>query len=236
MLKYLRLNQCFDAASMQEECVRLEAGNWQLHYNEANYSGNWTVLPLRAMGGKPEHLFALHSNGLQASQSFEDTPLLAQCPYIKTLLDSICCEKTAVRLMKLHAGAAIKPHQDYALSFEEGEARLHIPVFTNPQVEFFVQQERVMMNEGECWYLNLSLTHHVKNLGMTDRVHLVVDCIVNDWLTSEFANPELFQKHISDAENAAEHTKEEQLKIIEELKKMNTATSLSMAEKMEREL
>ena len=38
------------------------------------------------------------------------------------------------------------------------------------------------MKEGECWYLNLSLKHRVNNFGDTSRIHLVIDCKVNDWI------------------------------------------------------
>jgi hypothetical protein len=38
------------------------------------------------------------------------------------------------------------------------------------------------MNEGECWYLNVNFPHKVANRGATDRVHLVIDCAVDDWL------------------------------------------------------
>jgi hypothetical protein len=43
------------------------------------------------------------------------------------------------------------------------------------------------MNEGEGWYLNLSLPHRVENNGTTDRVHLVIDYVVNEWMRSLIA-------------------------------------------------
>ena len=44
------------------------------------------------------------------------------------------------------------------------------------------------MKEGECWYLDLSLPHWVENHGKTDRIHLVIDCLVNDWLRELILN------------------------------------------------
>jgi hypothetical protein len=38
------------------------------------------------------------------------------------------------------------------------------------------------MKEGECWYHNFNLPHRVANRGTADRVHLVLDCVLNDWL------------------------------------------------------
>jgi aspartyl/asparaginyl beta-hydroxylase (cupin superfamily) len=82
----------------------------------------------------------------------------------------------------LKAGSAIKEHTDYKLAYADGEVRLHIPVATNPGVEFVLDGARVDMKEGECWYNNFNLPHRVVNRGSTDRIHLVVDCEINDWL------------------------------------------------------
>jgi hypothetical protein len=38
------------------------------------------------------------------------------------------------------------------------------------------------MRPGECWYLRLSEPHRVDNDGHDERVHLVFDARVNDWL------------------------------------------------------
>jgi quercetin dioxygenase-like cupin family protein len=43
-----------------------------------------------------------------------------------------------------------------------------------------------LMREGESWYVNFNLPHRVLNLGETARVHLVLDCVLNDWLRSQF--------------------------------------------------
>jgi quercetin dioxygenase-like cupin family protein len=64
--------------------------------------------------------------------------------------------------------------------------RLHIPITTNAQLEFYLNKQRVIMQEGECWFLNFNYPHAVNNLGKTDRIHLVMDCNVNDWLAVFF--------------------------------------------------
>ena len=42
------------------------------------------------------------------------------------------------------------------------------------------------MKEGEAWYLNFNLKHSVVNRSAEDRVHLVIDCVLNDWLREFF--------------------------------------------------
>jgi len=97
------------------------------------------------------------------------------------------CPLTAVRLLRLKAGSSIREHSDYRLGYEDGEVRLHIPVVTNPDVNFFLAGQRLSMQEGECWYLNVNLPHRVDNQSTTDRIHLVIDCVVNDWLAEFFS-------------------------------------------------
>jgi hypothetical protein len=84
--------------------------------------------------------------------------------------------------MKLSAGSVIKKHTDLDLSAEYGEARLHIPIITNDDVHFYVNDNEVIMAEGECWYLRLSDPHNVDNTSDVDRIHLVLDVVINEWL------------------------------------------------------
>ena len=164
---------------LQQEVVLLENSLWKAHYNTAHYEGGWTILPLRSINGTIDNIISLHSTAAETIPAYKDTVLLEQCNYIRSVLDFFECEKTAVRLMKLHASAVIKEHSDHDLSFEDGEVRLHIPVMTNPAVEFFLDDERIVMEEGECWYMNLTLKHRINNFSNIDRVHLVIDCKVN---------------------------------------------------------
>jgi aspartyl/asparaginyl beta-hydroxylase (cupin superfamily) len=94
-----------------------------------------------------------------------------------------------VRFLRLAAGSVIREHRDPGLRFEEGVFRLHIPVRTNPEVEFRVGGELLQMAEGECWYVNFDLPHALVNRGGSDRVHLVVDGVVDDAVLDWFGRP-----------------------------------------------
>jgi aspartyl/asparaginyl beta-hydroxylase (cupin superfamily) len=69
---------------------------------------------------------------------------------------------------------------------DDGELRVHVPVVTNLDVAFFLAGEQVIMQEGEAWYLNLNLPHRVENHSDIDRIHLVIDCVVDDWVRELF--------------------------------------------------
>ena len=168
----------FDVARLQADLSRMVADEFLPHFNTANYQGDWSAVPLRAIGGRTDHIYPDPA----AKNKFADTPLLARCDYIREVLATLQCPLQAVRFLRLKAGSLIKEHRDHELGFEDGEVRLHIPVRTNPEVEFVLNQIRVIMNEGDCWYLNVNQPHRVANRGATDRIHLVIDCVVNEWL------------------------------------------------------
>jgi hypothetical protein len=182
----LRLPLRFDAPAMRADVAALEESAWIDHYVKDNYEGAWTVLPLRSAAGARHPIATIYSD--PSASGFEDTPLLARCAYLPAVLAAFACPLHAVRLMRLAAGSVIKPHSDHDLAAEYGRARLHVPVVTNPDVEFVLDGERVVLGEGECWYLDLSRVHAVANRGETDRIHLVIDVVVNEWLTGQLAH------------------------------------------------
>ncbi|MFB9840831.1 aspartyl/asparaginyl beta-hydroxylase domain-containing protein [Mucilaginibacter ginsenosidivorans] len=226
MICYARLGLPVAIRKMQAEVKKvLTSESWMGHYNRLHYDGEWNVLPLRAPRGDAGKPFAELLN----DDSFENTGLLKALPAIGRFLDGLLCEKQSVRLLNLRAGAIIKQHRDAELCFENGEARLHIPVFTHEKVEFFVDDERVNLKEGECWYINANLPHRVANMGNTDRIHLVVDCTLNDWLKRVF---ELSEKKCK----ANAQDRELQISIIRSLRMHRTEASSALADKLENEL
>lgn len=181
MLDVLRLPFLFDPARLQCDLNSIRASEWVPHFNTREYEGDWSAIPLRSVDGKIGHIYPDPTAG---TERFADTPLLALCPYIQDVIAAFQCPKRSLRLLRLGAGSRIREHRDYRLGFEDGEIRVHIPVITNPEVEFYLAGERIPMQEGESWYVNFNLPHRLYNGGPSDRVHLVIDCDVNDWFRS----------------------------------------------------
>jgi hypothetical protein len=182
VLPSLQLPFTLDPALLQEDLARVRPEEWVPHFNVSLYEGDWSGIALRSLGGAPAKLYPDPTG----TGSFADTEVLARCPYFKRVLDTFACPLTSVRLLKLRAGSSIREHSDYKLGYEDGEVRLHIPIVTDADVAFFVDGRRVAMEAGECWYINVNLPHRVDNSSRIDRVHLVVDCVVDDWLAAFF--------------------------------------------------
>lgn len=77
-------------------------------------------------------------------------------------------------LVNLPAGKDIPKHLDAGDSLMYAH-RCHIPIITNDDVLFTVDNETINMKQGEIYEINNSKLHSVDNKGTTDRYHLIVD-------------------------------------------------------------
>jgi mannose-6-phosphate isomerase-like protein (cupin superfamily) len=224
MVIYSRAKQNISIIDIQNDLINITY-NWMSHFNVSHYNGSWTVLPLRTPGGT-DNIFP----DLIDADRFEDHPNMLLFPSVKAFIRGMQCEIMSVRMLNLTAGSVIKEHRDADLAFEKGEARLHIPIHTNPDVDFFINNERIIMGEGECWYINANLPHRVTNNGSTDRIHLVIDCKVNPWLEQLILNTDTI------AHSPDEGRDPELLKLmITSLKAQGTPRSLQMADQFQQE-
>jgi quercetin dioxygenase-like cupin family protein len=180
----LRLPLTFDPDLLARDLDRLSSREWIRHYVRQNYDGDWSIVALRSPAGETHPIRMIYAD--PTARSFVDTPLLQGCDYFRRVLDTFECPLRVVRLMRLTPGSRIKEHTDLDLSFEDGMVRVHIPVTTNPEVEFQLNGSRVVLAAGSAWYLRLSDPHSVANRGSADRVHLVVDADVNAWVEALF--------------------------------------------------
>lgn len=225
LVRYIKFPLHFDRQRLKEDIQKVMNTNWIDHYNQNDYEGKWTSIALMSVTGKSNNIYAFNFD----SKEIVATEALGLCEYFIEILDSFHFEKAAVRLLNLSAGAQIKPHSDHCLGYEDGYFRLHIPIITNPDVIFILDDQRLIMNEGECWYINANFTHSVANNGAEDRIHLVIDGISNDWsdrLFFENHTENQFQKPVPEMD---EKTKQQ---VIEQLKLMNTDIANEMIEKL----
>jgi Aspartyl/Asparaginyl beta-hydroxylase len=176
----VRLPFRFDAAALAADVAALPNDVWEPHFNTQQYDGDWSGVPLRVAAGAA---LALYPD--PTSDHFEDTQLLRRCPSVVAALAKLRCPLQTVRFLRLGPGSRITEHRDHRLAHADGEVRLHVPVTTGPHVEFRVAGSPIAMAPGEVWYLDLSERHSVANTGADPRVHLVIDCVVDAWLTAQ---------------------------------------------------
>jgi hypothetical protein len=174
----LRLPFQFDPARLKADLALIAPEEWRPHYNQQDFGGEWCGVALRSPTGRLDNLSAPFTD----ASTFFNTPLMTRCGYIHGALSEFQCPLKAVRLLSLAPGSFIREHTDNALVYEDGEMRIHIPVETSAGVEFYVAGERLHLEEGSSYYVNVNLPHRITNRGGKARVHLILDVEVNEWV------------------------------------------------------
>lgn len=227
LVRSIRFPFIFNKEKLVFDTNKIIQIKWIDHYNSNDYSGRWTSIALMSKGGKSNNINAFSSS----TEEFLPTDVLDSCDYFKEILHGFLFEKTAVRLLNLGSGAEIKPHIDHCLGYEDGMFRLHIPIITNPDVEFILDNQRLIMNEGECWYFNANFVHSVKNGGNKDRIHLVIDGIRNEWTDTLFLKEASIEEFTKPAPKINENQKK---MMIAELEKMNLPIANELIKNLEK--
>jgi hypothetical protein len=160
----LKLPIRFCGETLAREVAALPENAWMAH--PQRYDGNIAV-PLVSPGGAQIHA----SFGPMAP-----TEWLGRCPYILEIMQELDSTWGRSRLMGLAAGAVVPDHVDIHYYWRT-HLRIHIPVITNPDVEFTCAGATIQMLAGDCWLLDSFYPHSVANRGSELRVHLVLDTV-----------------------------------------------------------
>lgn len=226
----IKLPFLFNEEKLAEDLATVLEANWVPHFNTQDYEGDWKAIPLYAPGGDASNILALSTSNAPIAE----TTLLKACPYFKEVIDSFDCPILSARIMRLGVGAEIKPHSDYNLGYEDGCFRLHVPITTNPGVQFMLDKVQLTMLPGECWYTNVNYEHSVKNSGETDRVHLVIDGERNEWSDQLFFS--LTSKESLLTKPVKTESPETIRRMIEELRRQDNPAIEPLIEQLEQQL
>jgi hypothetical protein len=88
-------------------------------------------------------------------------------------------ETCKVMLSRLIPGAHIPRHVDTNPSSAIPH-KIHVPLITNPDVVFFVEDVQYTLSVGKAYELNNLLPHSVENRSDSDRVHFIFDVYSTD--------------------------------------------------------
>jgi hypothetical protein len=168
------------------------------HYSNYNKGKSWSAISLRGYSSDPSFITKpseMNDKWKEEHKDFhfemQDTPLYNNFPEVRMLLSMFDdTEIHRVRFMKLTPNnGELTRHTDQVDDDSGGSlgklARLHFPIKTNDKVLFTVwdcdgREQCVNMKEGECWFLDTRKPHRAINGGIEERIHLVVDVLVNE--------------------------------------------------------
>ncbi|WP_353230661.1 aspartyl/asparaginyl beta-hydroxylase domain-containing protein [Novosphingobium sp.] len=159
---FYQLPVLFDVARLQDEVAGLPDAAWSPHPD--GIPGNSAVRLITVDGAETD---AHHGQMLP-------TRWLTAMPYLCQVLAGFGVVWSRSRLMRLAPGVGVPEHADMNHHWHT-RVRMHIPVFTRPEVRFHCDGQVVHMAAGEAWIFDNWRRHHVENPADADRIHLVAD-------------------------------------------------------------
>ncbi|WCM26655.1 aspartyl/asparaginyl beta-hydroxylase domain-containing protein [Sphingomonas sp. QA11] len=159
---FFQLPVLFEMEHLQAELVALPPEAWVPHPD--GLPGN-SAVRLISVGG--DETDSVHGQMLP-------TRWLAAMPFLRQALAGFGVVWGRSRLMRLAPGARVPEHADINYHWHR-RVRLHIPIFTRPEVRFHCDGQSVHMAAGEAWIFDNWRRHHVENQSGAERIHLVAD-------------------------------------------------------------
>ena len=145
---FYRLPMRFDVARLREEVSALPAAAWVAHPNDI--AGNSALRLITVDGAEND----------EVDGAMRPTPHLERSPYVRQVLASLGVVWSRSRLMRLAPHADVPEHADINYHWYY-RVRVHIPVFTTPDVLFRCGGETVHMAAGEAWVFDNWRRHSV---------------------------------------------------------------------------
>lgn len=159
---FFQLPLLFDAQRMQDEVTSLPDEAWVPH-------------PDGLPGNSAARLISVHGAENDAHQGqMLATRWLEEMPYVRQLLAGFGVVWSRSRLMRLGPGSCVPEHADINYHWHN-RVRMHIPIFSWPEVRFHCDGQSVHMAPGEAWIFDNWRRHHVENNADAARIHLVAD-------------------------------------------------------------
>ena len=152
-------------------------------------SGGWLTAMIYNTSGKSE-------NNVVTEGEAKPTELLDIMPTTRNFLESLGLNYFAVRIAKTEPGAYLWEHRDYLELGSNNKLRLHVPLVTNKDAVMQFSDCSVHMALGSIWKLNPTVNHAISNTGTSERIHLILDCYMNDTLRDMVAQESLSDRHV----------------------------------------
>jgi uncharacterized protein (TIGR03032 family) len=175
---FIRLPFDVDADHLAAEVATLDDAVWKAHPDKV--AGN-TAVPLVAAQGDP--------GNDDTFGPMLPTPYLEQLPYTRRVFAALDSVIGRSRLMRIEEEHDLYEHVDIAHYWRE-HLRVHVPVVSDPSVEFWCGGETVHMAPGEVWVFDTWRRHKVINPANHSRIHLVIDTVGSANLWNAIANPD----------------------------------------------
>ena len=154
--------------------------DWTAEYSDYQ-SGGWWTASLLNESGDPNDVVIRDCEP-------RPTRLLERLPQMQRLLDSVSLTIMWARLARLSPNSFLWEHRDYSDLKQVDRCRLHIPISTCDSSFIIIGGQRVHLAAGNIWRLTPTIPHGACNLYGPDRIHVIIDCYVDDDYNTKVAS------------------------------------------------
>ncbi len=166
---FYRLPMRFDAQRLAQELEQFGEPDWRPH--PQGFVGNSALILVATDGDVNDDL----------TGSMQPTQALGKCPYMQQVMASFRSVIGRSRIMRLASGENVSEHTDIH-HYWHHHIRIHVPIVTDPSIEFWCGGDQVHMAPGEAWVFDNWRMHKVLNPSGVTRTHLVIDTTASAWL------------------------------------------------------
>ncbi len=170
--------------ALAAEVLGLPAEIWKAHPEGA--PGN-TAVPLVAVGGDPADD--------STRGAMQPTPYLDALPYLRRVLGALDTVIGRSRLMRIEEEGDLDEHVDTNYYWRD-HLRVHVPVLTNPDVDFVCDGVSEHMAAGEVWVFDTWRRHGVHNPANMPRIHAVIDTVGTASLWKLIEHPDVEERFV----------------------------------------
>ena len=180
------LKSGYDIEKLKKECniiTKLKLN--REHKNQYGMDG-WDKYPLYSFKwDKYPYITLVNNKYYQDAITYglKPTKYLDYCPYIRNIINSFNTNIYHCVISKLEAEKNIHKHKDMIQTPMKEDftkiLRVHLPIITNPDVEFFIGDpilKKHYLKEGVLYFTRTGdRTHKVYNNSDSDRYYLIID-------------------------------------------------------------
>jgi len=163
-----------DIAPLREAVLAIPEAQWDAE-NAAKPNRFETLSSTRHI------VFRFVSNFVDWRNSYERPAWSEWKPLVEPVLDAATADYgyrhgafPRVMLARMAPGGEIEAHRDTNPA-AQWPHKIHVPLVTNPDVTFFVDDVGYQFAEGQAVEVNNMGYHAVTNRGTTDRIHLIFE-------------------------------------------------------------
>jgi len=156
--------------TLTQELSKDEWDFWNLRQKTFGVHANTKTYPLRWAEQINENTYQIF---LKNKKSIINQILLPEVSKLEKLYSGRCVN---ILFAKLLPHTIIHPHRDVS-DLLLNIHRLHLPIITNENVDFYIHNKKYNLKEGTLYEINNALAHSVENNSSFDRVHLILDIL-----------------------------------------------------------